>query len=125
ETLEVALSKASGAVLGSVTTAPVTIPSNDQPVPPPANGQPGIVQLSAAAYAVDESGGNLIAPIQRIGGTSGAVGATLTISPGSAVAGQDYVGASSVVAFGSGDAARRIVSVPIRNAKTDADAEEL
>jgi hypothetical protein len=123
ETFEVTLSNASGAVLGSVTTAAVTIPSNDQPVPPPANGQPGILQLSAAAYAVDESSGNLIVTIQRIGGTSGAVGATLTISPGTAVAGQDYVGSSSIVAFGSGDAASRIVSIPIVNDTTAEPAE--
>ena len=123
ETFEVTLSNASGAVLGSVTTAAVTIPSNDQPVPPPANGQPGVLQLSAAAYAVDESSGNLIVTIQRIGGTSGAVGATLTISPGTAVAGQDYVGSSSIVAFGSGDAASRIVSIPIVNDTTAEPAE--
>jgi Calx-beta domain/FG-GAP repeat len=123
ETFEVTLSNASGAALGSVTTATITIPSNDQPVPPPANGQPGILQLSAAAYAVDESSGNLIVTIQRIGGTSGAVGATLTISPGTAVAGQDYVGTSSIVSFGSGDAASRIVSIPIVNDNTAEPAE--
>ena len=44
-----------------------------------------------------------------------AVGATLTISPGTALAGQDYVGTSSVVSFGSGDAASRVVTIPIVN----------
>jgi Calx-beta domain-containing protein/FG-GAP repeat protein len=115
ETFEVTLSNASGASLGTVTTATITIPSNDQPVPPPANGQPGVLQLSASAYAVDESSGNLIVTVTRIGGTSGAVGATLAISPDTAVAGQDYVGTSSVVSFGSGDAASRVVSIPIVN----------
>jgi hypothetical protein len=123
ETFEVILSNASGASLGTVSTATVTIPANDQPVPPPANGQPGILQLSSAAYAVDESSGNLIVTVTRIGGTSGAVGATLTISPDTAVAGQDYVGTSSVVSFGSGDAASRIVSIPIVNDNTAEPAE--
>jgi hypothetical protein len=123
ETFEVTLSNASGASLGTVTNATVTIPANDQPVPPPANGQPGILQLSSAAYAVDESSGNLIVTVARIGGTSGAVGATLTISADTAVAGQDYVGTSSVVSFGSGDAASRIVAIPIVNDTTAEPAE--
>ena len=82
ETFEVAMSNASGAALGTVTTATITIPANDQPVPPPANGLPGSLQLSASAYAVDESSGNLIVTVTRIGGTSGIVGATLTICGG-------------------------------------------
>lgn len=115
ETFEVALSNASGAALGTVSTATITIPANDQPAPPPANGLPGSLQLSASSYSVNESSGNLIVTVTRIGGTSGAVGATLTISPGTALAGQDYVGTSSVVSFGSGDAASRVVAIPIVN----------
>ena len=115
ETFEVALSNASGATLGTVTTATITIPSNDQPAPPPANGQPGILQLSSASYDVGEAGGNLIVTITRVGGTNGTVGATLTLTPGTALAGQDYVGTSSVVTFGPGDAASRIVTIPIVN----------
>ncbi len=123
ETFEVAMSNASGASLGTVATATITIPANDQPVPPPANGLPGSLQLSASAYAVDESSGNLIVTVTRIGGTSGVVGATLTISAGTALAGQDYVGTSSVVSFGSGDASSRIVSIPIVNDNTAESAE--
>lgn len=123
ETFEVTLSNASGASLGTVATATITVPSNDQPVPPPANGQPGILQLSAAAYAVDESSGNLIVTVTRVGGTSGTVGATLTITPSTAVAGQDYIGTSSAVSFGSGDAASRIIAIPIVNDNTAELAE--
>ena len=115
ETFEVELSNASGASLGATTSATVTIPANDQPAPPPANGQPGSLQLSASAYSVNESSGNLIVTVTRVGGTSGIVGATLTISPGTALAGQDYTGTSSTVSFGSGDASSRIVSIPIVN----------
>lgn len=115
ETFEVELSNASGATLGATTTATVTIPANDQPAPPPANGQPGSLQLSASTYAVNESSGNLIVTVTRVGGTSGVVGATLTIVPGTALAGQDYTGTSSTVSFGSGDASSRIVSIPIVN----------
>ena len=75
ETFEVELSNASGAALGATTTATVTIPANDQPAPPPANGQPGSLQLSASSYAVNESSGNLIVTVTRVGGTSGVVGA--------------------------------------------------
>jgi hypothetical protein len=123
ETFEVLLSNASGATLGSVTTATITIPANDQPAPPPSNGVPGSLQLSASAYSVNESSGNLTVTVTRIGGTTGAVGATLTVSPDTAVAGQDYVGTSFAVAFGSGDAANRIVQVPIVN-DTVAEAAE-
>ena len=41
ETFEVSVSNASGASLGTITTASITIPANDQPPPPPAGGQPG------------------------------------------------------------------------------------
>lgn len=123
ETFEVALSNASGASLGAVTTATITIPANDQPPPPPAGGLPGVLQLSASAYSVNESGGNLIVTITRIGGASGIVGATLTISPDTAVAGQDYVGTSSTVSFASGDASSRIVSIPIVNDTAAESAE--
>jgi len=123
ESFEVALSNASGATLGTVTTATITIPANDQPAPPPANGQPGILQLSSAAYDVGEAGGNLIVTVTRIGGTSGTVGATLTLTPGTAVAGQDYAGTSSVVTFGPGDAASRIVAIPIVNDNVAEPAE--
>jgi hypothetical protein len=115
ETFEVELSNASGAALGTTTTASVTIPANDRPAPPPANGQPGSLQLSASSYAVNESSGNLIVTVTRVGGTSGVVGATLTIAPGTALAGQDYVGTSSTVSFGSGDASSRVVAIPIVN----------
>ncbi|HKU13199.1 MAG TPA: Calx-beta domain-containing protein [Steroidobacteraceae bacterium] len=115
EAFQVALANASGATLGAVTSATITIPANDQPPPPPANGQPGSLQLSASAYGVNESSGNLIVTITRVGGTNGVVGATLTITPGSAVAGSDYVGTSSTVSFGAGDASSRIVSIPIVN----------
>jgi hypothetical protein len=115
ETFEVALSNASGATLGAVTTATITIPSNDQPAPPPANGQPGILQLSSASYDAGEASGNLIVTVTRVGGTNGTVGATLTLTSGTALAGQDYIGTSSVVTFGPGDAASRIVAIPIVN----------
>ena len=123
ETLEVTLSNASGASLGTVATATITIPSNDQPVPPPANGQPGILQLSSSDYAVNESSGNVIVTVTRIGGTNGTVGATLTITPATALAGQDYTGTSSVVSFGPGDASSRIVAIPIVNDNTAELAE--
>jgi hypothetical protein len=115
ETFEVGLSNATGASLGTVATATVTIPANDQPVPPPAGGQPGSLQLSSASYSVNESSGNLVVTVTRIGGTGGVVGATLTTTAGTALAGSDYVGTSSAVSFGSGDAASRIVSIPIVN----------
>lgn len=115
ETFDVVLSNASGASLGTVAAATITIPANDQPAPPPAGGLPGSLQLSSAAYSVNESTGTLVVTVTRVGGTSGTVGATLTMSPGSALAGSDYVGASSTVSFGSGDAASRVVSIPIVN----------
>src|SRR5688572_28979818 len=123
ESFEVSLSNASGASLGAVTTATITIPANDQPPPPPAGGLPGVLQLSVSAYSVNESSGNLIVTITRIGGASGIVGATLTISPDTAVAGQDYVGTSSTVSFASGDASSRIVSIPIVNDNLAESAE--
>lgn len=123
ETFEVTLSNTSGASLGTVTTATITIPSNDQPVPPPANGQPGILQLSSSDYAVNESSGNVIVTVTRIGGTNGTVGATLTMTLSTAVAGQDYTGTSSVVSFGPGDASSRIVAIPIVNDNTAEPAE--
>jgi hypothetical protein len=123
ETFEVELSNASGASLGTTSTATITIPANDQPAPPPANGLPGSLQLSASTYSVDESSGNLIVTVTRVGGTGGIVGATLTMTPGTALAGQDYVGTSSTVSFGSGDASSRIVAIPLVNDNVAESAE--
>jgi uncharacterized delta-60 repeat protein len=78
------------------------------PGPDPAAGT---IQFDAASYRQSESN---VAPqvrVTRIGGTRGAVTATLATSDGSAVAGVDYDAFASSVFFADGDAEPRTVTV--------------
>ena len=71
----------------------------------------GTIQFDAASYRQAES--NVASPVRvtRVGGTRGAVTATLTTSDGSAAAGVDYDALAISVFFGDGDDEPRTVSV--------------
>jgi hypothetical protein len=112
-----------GATLGTPTTATITIVANDQPQPPPAGGQPGALQLSAATLDVNESGSNAVMTVSRVGGSVGAVTVRLVTANSSALAGQDYAAINTVVTFANGDTTDKFVNIPILNDSIAESAE--
>jgi len=74
----------------------------------------GVLEFSAASYAIDESPGSLHPiTVTRTGGSRGAVTATFSTGDGTAIAGVDYTPVSTTVFFRDGDATPRVVVVPI------------
>ncbi|MBJ7899264.1 MAG: hypothetical protein GC158_04900, partial [Cyanobacteria bacterium RI_101] len=107
ETVNLTLSNpAGGAVLGTPTTAVLTIVDNDF-------AQPGTIQFNNAAYSVNENGTVVTAiTLTRTGGSDGAVGVTLTPSNGTATSPADFNAAPIVVNFANGETSKT-VAVPI------------
>ncbi len=90
------------------------------PVPPAAcvpgpgpDPAAGVMQFSAASYSLAESNTTPTITVTRTGGSVGAVTATFTTSDGSAIGGTDYTPVNATVFFADGDAAPRVVAVPI------------
>ena len=85
---------------------------------------PGLLQFSNPAYTVNEDGtvvGTAIT-VNRIGGNKGAVGATLTLTDGTAVA-ADYTNTPIAINFAAGDTTPKIVTIPIADDAID-EADE-
>ncbi|MEG3935380.1 MULTISPECIES: Calx-beta domain-containing protein [unclassified Microcoleus] len=107
---------------GAIVTTATNLTTNDtsefsQP-------SPGLLQFSNPAYTVNENGtvvGTAIS-VNRIGGNKGAVGATLTLTDGTAVA-ADYTKTPIAINFAAGDTTPKIVSIPIADDAID-EADE-
>lgn len=103
------------------TNRPLLAPPVEAPQPPatcvPGPGpdpQAGVIQFSAATFSVGEQPAATPAvKVTRTGGSRGAVSATFATSDGSAAVGSDYTAVSVTVLFADGDAAPRVVEVPI------------
>jgi len=107
ETITLALSGATGAVLGSTAATVVTIVDNDTP---------GTIAFSSAAYTVTESGVAAVITVSRTGGAGGAVGVTFATSDGTAtVAGSDYTAANGTLSWAAGDSADKTFTVSVTN----------
>ena len=83
----------SGAVLGTPAAATVTIIDDDNN---------GTLTFNPATYTVSESVGSFLVTVKRVGGTTGAVSATYTLTNGSATSPGDYTAATGVVNFAAG-----------------------
>ena len=107
---------------GTIVTTATNLTTNDtsefsQP-------SPGLLQFSNPAYTVNEDGtvvGTAIT-VNRIGGNKGAVGATLTLTDGTAVA-ADYTNTPIAINFAAGDTTPKIVTIPIADDAID-EADE-
>lgn len=102
------------------TNNPLSVLPADAPVPPapcvPGPGPDpaaGTLQFSAAGYTLEESNVTPRITVTRTGGSKGAVTATFTSSDGTALAGTDYTPVNATVFFADGDAAPRVVDVPL------------
>jgi len=71
---------------------------------------PGVLQLSASTYSIDESS-NAIITVTRTSGTTGTVSATYTLTPGSATSVADYTPASASVSLADGEASKTFTVV--------------
>jgi parallel beta-helix repeat protein len=85
---------------------------------------PGLLQFSNPTYTVNENGtvvGTAIT-VNRTAGNKGAVGATLTLADGTAVA-ADYTNAPIALNFAAGDTTPKVVSIPIADDAIDESDE--
>jgi Calx-beta domain len=110
KSFKIALSAATGgAAVGSPSSATVSITGD-------AAAAAGSLQLSAAGYSIAESGGSLSVTVNRTGGSNGAISVAYATANGTATAGTDYTSASGTLNWASGDAASKMISIPVSNA---------
>ena len=107
ETLTFTLSNAlplASSVLGAPASATVTIADDDPP---------GMIDFKSLHYDVNETGGQAIVTVQRLGGVGGAVSVDYQTSDGSATAGSDYTATSGTLNWAAGDSADKTFTVPV------------
>ena len=106
-TFNVALSSpADGATLGTPAMATVSVSGSS-------TTSSESVALSGSAYSVTQSAGSVTIPVNRSGGTTGAVTVAYATSNGTAVAGQNYTAQSGTLSWAAGDASAKSITVPI------------
>jgi hypothetical protein len=120
ETVVVTLSNPTGgAVLGATVTHTMTIADNDDP-PPSA----GSIRFSAATLGVTEgSEPSACLTLQRVGGSSGAIGFHLAAVSGTATLGEDFFSTHLDLGWADGDATNQVACVILRDDTTDEPAE--
>ncbi len=84
----------------------------------------GTLRLSAANYSVNEASGSIPIVINRVNGSDGSTYGYLSTANGTAIAGQDYTNASTLVNFAAGQTSQTIM-VPITNDATPELAETI
>jgi ribosomal protein L35AE/L33A len=107
ETLQLRLSAATGASLGSPATATITINDDDTV------SSAGSLAFSSSSWTAAESAGVATITVKRSGGSAGAVTVAYASSNGTATAGSDYTAASGTLSWANGDAANKTFTVPI------------
>ncbi|MBX9579736.1 MAG: DUF4394 domain-containing protein [Gemmataceae bacterium] len=98
-----------GATLGAQTTATVTITDNDAAA--------GTIAFGAATFTVSESGGSIVIPLTRTGGTTGEATVTVGVS-GTATGGTDFTAPPTTVTFAAGSNTATL-TIPITNDTAD------
>jgi len=73
----------------------------------------GVVELSAASYAVAQSKGSVTVTVKRIGGSYGTASVNYATANGTAIAGTNYTTKQGQLAWGANDAASKSFTVPI------------
>jgi uncharacterized repeat protein (TIGR01451 family)/uncharacterized delta-60 repeat protein len=103
-TVDLEMSGASNAVVGSPSSATLTIGS--------VNSAPGVLAFSQTNYTVSEGATNAVITITRTNGTAGTVSVTLTTSNLTAFAGVNYSNVTYVVTFADGETVQS-VDIPV------------
>ena len=104
ETFTVMLSSASGAALGSPSTATVTIFEDDQP-------PVGALRFRSINQQVEELAGLATVEVERVGGSEGAVGVNYSTLDGTATAPQDYQTTTGTLSWADGEQGIRMFDV--------------
>ena len=119
ERFTVRLREPRGAALGSPDALAVTIVDDDvAPVP-----EAGTLRFAVAAPRVEESAGEALVGVERVGGTDGAVSVDVATLDGEAVAGLDYAPVESMLRWEDGEGGLRFVTVPLLS-DTEVEEEE-
>jgi hypothetical protein len=108
EALTLTLSNAlpgASSVLGAPATGTITIADDD-----PA----GMIDFKSLHYDVDETDGQAIVTVERLGGVGGAVSVDYQTSDGSATAGADYAARNGTLNWAAGDSADKTFTVPVK-----------
>ncbi|MDH4274677.1 MAG: hypothetical protein OEW08_06545, partial [Gammaproteobacteria bacterium] len=109
ETINLALSNATGGASLGTSSATLTILDNEAA---PANA--GSLAFSATTYSVAENGASATITVTRTGGSSGIVSIDYATANGTAtIAGNDYIAASGTLTWADGDSANKTFSVSI------------
>lgn len=93
-----------GSLLAAQTNVPVVIVDNES-----------VISFSSPSYIVAENGVNALISITRTGGSNDPVSVTFETTTGTATAGVDYVPATNVVSWASGDLTPKTVLVQVLN----------
>lgn len=107
ETVNLALSSATGGATLGTSAAALTIADNDS-----------TVAFSAAAFSVGEAGSSAAISVTRSAGAGASLPAasvSFATSNGSATAGSDYTATATTVNWVAGDAAAKTVNIPVAN----------
>jgi hypothetical protein len=115
ETLQLTLTNAVNATLGSQDTASVTISDNDTA----ASQQ---LAFDTGSYNVSEDGGNATVTVTRSGGSDGEVSVDYATSDDTATAGSDYTSQSGTLTFADGETSKTI-NIPI-NDDSEVESDE-
>jgi hypothetical protein len=105
ESINLALSNPSNALLGPLSEAVLWITNNDSG---------GIIAFASTNYAVTEAGPAALVKIKRTGGAASGVTVDFSTEEDTATDGADYTGVSSNLTFAAGEM-MKVVSVPILN----------
>lgn len=97
ESVVLSLSNPVSVSLGGRDFADITILDNE-PIP-----AAGSIQFSGSAYSVTEGLSEVVIPVTRVGGSSGAVSVVCSTADSSALAGSDYSATQSSISFTEGE----------------------
>jgi hypothetical protein len=100
---------AGGTSLSSLNSAIATIQGD-------ATAAAGSVQLSASAYQVAQTAGEVAITVNRTGGSAGAVSVAYATTNGTAIAGTNFTATNGTLQWADGDPASKTISIPVSNA---------
>jgi PA14 domain/Pectate lyase superfamily protein/Calx-beta domain len=126
ETFTVNLGTPSNATLGTSKQVTATVVNDDKGTGT-VSTTAGNLAFSAPTFTVNEDGTAIAAvTVTRTGGSSGAVGATITLADGTTRKSyNDYNGSPIVVSFADGDTAAKTIKIPVVNDATTEDGETI